>query len=132
MRKAEAMHPLLNRLITELGWPHLQTMEQVEDFLARPGAHCLLIPGDPARNLETADAAVVLPELRMVFQGAFDCALVGDAIEAQLREAHGVLKTPGFLFFRNGRMQGAIAKIRDWDDYMARVPAILGLAETGV
>ena len=132
MRKADAMHPLLDRLITELGWPHLTTMVEVGDFLARPGAHCLLIPGDPARNLETADAAVVLPELRMVFQGAFDCALVGDAIEAELREVHGVLKTPGFLFFRNGQMQGAIAKIRDWDDYMARVPAILGLTETGV
>lgn len=126
------MHPLLNRLTTELGWPHLETMEQVDAFLARPGAHCLFIPGDAARNLETADAAVVLPELRMVFQNAFDCALIGDAIEAQLREAHGVLKTPSFLFFRDGELQGAIAKIRDWDDYMARVPAILGLAAAGV
>lgn len=125
------MHPLLNRLITDLRWPHLETMDQVDAFLARPGAHCLLIPGDAARNLETADAAVVLPELRMVFQNAFDCALVGDAIEAQLRETHGVLKTPGFLFFRNGQLQGAIAKIRDWDDYMARVPAILGLTAAG-
>lgn len=125
------MHPLLNRLTAELGWPHLDTMDQVDAFLARPGAHCLFIPGDAARNLETADAAVVLPELRMVFQNAFDCALVADTIEAQLREAHGVLKTPGFLFFRNGQLQGAIAKIRDWDDYMARVPAILGLAAAG-
>lgn len=125
------MHPLLNRLTAELGWPHLDTMDQVDAFLARPGAHCLFIPGDAARNLETADAAVVLPELRMVFQNAFDCALIGDTIEAQLREAHGVLKTPGFLFFRNGQLQGAIAKIRDWDDYMARVPAILGLAAAG-
>lgn len=122
------MHPLLNRLVTELGWPHLTTMEQVDDFLSRPGAHCLLIPGDPVRNLETADAAVVLPELRMTFQNVFDCALVGDEIEAALREKHHVLKTPGFLFFRNGQLQGAIAKIRDWDDYMARVPAILNLA----
>lgn len=126
------MHPLLSRLVGELGWPHLHSMTEVEAFLARPGAHCLLIPGDPARNLETADAAVILPELRMVFQNAFDCALVGDAIEADLRERHNVLKTPGFLFFRNGQLQGAIAKIRDWDDYMARVPAILGLADTGV
>lgn len=125
------MHPLLNRLTAELGWPHLDTMDQVDAFLARPGAHCLFIPGDAARNLETADAAVVLPELRMVFQNAFDCALIADTIEAQLREAHGVLKTPGFLFFRNGQLQGAIAKIRDWDDYMARVPAILGLAAAG-
>ncbi len=42
------MHPLLDRLVTELGWPHLTSHEQVAAFLARPGAHCLLIPGDAA------------------------------------------------------------------------------------
>jgi hydrogenase-1 operon protein HyaE len=122
------MHPLLTRLITELAWPHLTDMASLEAHLALPGVHCLFIPGDPARNLETADAAVVLPELRMALQNAFDCALVGDAIEAKLREAHGVLKTPSFLFFSESRMVGAVARIRDWDDYMARIPYILGLA----
>lgn len=122
------MHPLLSRLTTELGWPHLNDAAELASYLERPGLHCLLIPGDAARNLETADAAVVLPELRMAFQNAFDCALVGDAIEAGLRESHNVLKTPSFLFFSEGRMIGAIARIRDWDDYMARIPHILGLA----
>lgn len=122
------VHPLIARLETDLGWPRLRSLSDVAEFTGRPGAHCLFIPGDPARNLETADAAVILPELRMTFQHAFDCAVVDDAIEAKVRESYRVLKTPGFAFFREGRMVGAIEKIRDWDDYIARVTHILGLA----
>lgn len=123
-----AKHPLLTRLEAELHWPRLHSMSDVAEFLDRPGAHCLFIPGDPVRNLETADAAVILPELRMVFQHAFDCAVVDDAIEATLRETHRALKTPGFLFFQQNRYLGAVEKIRDWDDYMMRITHILGLA----
>lgn len=121
-------HPLIARLETELDWPRLRSLDEVAAFTARPGAHCLFIPGDPARNLETADAAVVLPELVIAFQRSFDCALVDDAIEAELRDATRALRTPGFLFYHEGRFLGAIEKIRDWSDYMTRIPHILGLA----
>jgi hydrogenase-1 operon protein HyaE len=123
-----AKHPLLARLEVELHWPRLHCLSDVAEFLDRPGLHCLFIPGDPVRNLETADAAVILPELRMVFQHVFDCAVVDDAVEATLRETHRALKTPGFLFFQQSRFLGAVEKIRDWDDYMMRITHILGLA----
>lgn len=120
-------HPLIDRLTTELGWPRLDTPEALEAHLATPGTHCLFVPGDPARNLETTDAAVILPELCMVFQHVFDCAVVGDAIEAGLRERSGVLKTPSLIFYRDGRCLGGIPKVRDWADYLARIQTILGL-----
>lgn len=122
-------HPLIARLETDLGWPRLTDMAEVAAFTARPGVHCLFVPGDPARNLETADAAVILPELRQAFQGAFDCALVDDAIEAELRETTRALKTPGFIFYREGQLLGDIQKIRDWDDYLARTAHILSLTD---
>ncbi|MCC5992963.1 MAG: hydrogenase accessory protein [Rhodobacteraceae bacterium] len=118
-------HPLLTRLTTEFGWPVLEAQDHLAAHLARPGLHCLFIPGDVRRNLETLDAAVILPELSQAFQGRFDCALVGDAIEAGLREATRVLKTPSFLFYDGDQFLGGIAKIRDWDDYLARIPQIL-------
>ncbi|WP_335946763.1 MULTISPECIES: hydrogenase accessory protein [Salipiger] len=118
-------HPLIDRLVSELGWPRLSTMADVAAFTEAPGAHCLFVPGDPRRNLESADVAVILPELRIAFQRAFDCAVVDDAIETQLREATGVLKTPSLIFFRDGACLGGIPKVRDWDDYMARIPQIL-------
>lgn len=119
------MHPLVARLIHEMNYPLLSNLSDLAEFTARPGAHCLLVPGDAARNLETPDAAVVLPELRMTFQHAFDCAVVADAIEAEVRQRTHALKTPSFLFWRDGEFLGAIEKIRDWDDYIARTTHIL-------
>lgn len=124
---AAAPHPLIARLEGEFGYPRLASAHDLAEFLARPGVHCLFIPGDPRRNLETADAAVILPELRLAFQQAFDCALVDDAIEAALRERHRALKTPGLLFFRGPAFLGAIEKVRDWSDYLARIGHILSL-----
>ncbi len=122
-----AIHPLIARLESEFGYPRLHSDHDVAEFIARPGVHCLFIPGDPRRNLETADAAVILPELRQAFQNAFDCAVVDDAIEAALRERHRALKTPGLLFFRGPDYLGAIEKVRDWSDYLTRVPHLLSL-----
>lgn len=54
---------------------------------------------------------MILPELRLAFQNAFDCAVIDDAIEAALRERHRALKTPGLLFFRGPDFLGAIEKV---------------------
>ncbi|NHB77778.1 hydrogenase accessory protein [Rhodobacter calidifons] len=124
---ATALHPSLARLTTDFGYPRLDDPDAVADFLARPGVHCLFIPGDARRNLETADAAVILPELRQAFQGAFDCAVIGDAIEADLRETWRALKTPGLLFFRQSDFLGAVERVRDWSDYLARITRFLSL-----
>jgi len=123
-------HPLIDRLETEFGWPRICSLDAAQGFTARSGTHCLFVPGDPARNLETADAAVILPELRRAFRNGFDCAIVDDAIEAEIRETYRALKTPAFLFFRDGRYLGDIQKIRDWDDYLGRTAHILELAES--
>lgn len=124
---ATGIHPLLQRLEREFDYPRLDRDDTLADFLARPGQHCLFVPGDPRRNLETADAAVILPELRQAFQNAFDCAVVGDAIEARVRETYRALKTPGLLFFRGPVFLGSVEKVRDWSDYLARVTHILSL-----
>lgn len=118
-------HPLITRLTDELGWPRICTQDDLEAVTRAPGVHVLFVPGDAARNLETADVAVILPELRMAFQGAFDCAVVDDALEETVRKAAEVFKTPSLLFFREGALIGAIPKVRDWSDYMSRIQHIL-------
>lgn len=122
---AADLHPLIARLETGHGYPRLASLPEVTAFLARPGQHCLFLPGDPRRNLETADAAVILPELRQAFRNAFDCAVIDDAIEAQIREHYRALKTPGLIFFRGPDFLGAIEKVRDWSDYLGRITHIL-------
>jgi len=118
-------HPLIARLTAEFGYPYLDTQAALADWLALPGLKCAFVPGDAARNLETADVAVILPELHQAFQRAFACAVIGDAIEAGLRETSGVLKTPSLIFFRGADCLGGIARVRDWDDYMSRIPRLL-------
>ncbi|MEZ5720441.1 MAG: hydrogenase accessory protein [Paracoccaceae bacterium] len=120
-------HPLIARLTDEMAWPRLADRPALDAFTARPGWHVLFVPGDVQRNLESPDVAVVLPELRMAFQGAFDCAVVDDAIEAELRAETGVLKTPSLLFFYQGSFVAGIPKVRDWDEYIARIKQILAL-----
>ena len=124
---ATDLHPSVARLTAEFGYPRLDSLAEVTAFLACPGLHCLFIPGDARRNLETADAAVILPELRQAFQGAFDCAVIDDVIEADLRETYRALKTPGLLFFRQSDFLGAVEKVRDWSDYLARITHFLSL-----
>ncbi|MFZ7092738.1 hydrogenase accessory protein [Primorskyibacter sp. 2E233] len=120
-------HPLIDRLTAEMGWPRLDSQDALKAFVAGPGAHALFVPGDPKRNLESADVAVILPELKQAFQGRFDCAVVTEAIETRLREDTGVLKTPSLIFFKDGAFLAGIPKVRDWDDYMLRIAQILAL-----
>ena len=118
-------HPLIERLTGDLGWPKLANENDLTEFAGRDGVHVLFVPGDPRRNLETADVAVILPELKQAFQGQFDCAVVDDAIEASVRETTGVLKTPSLVFYRSGEMIGGIPRVRDWSEYMTRIAQIL-------
>lgn len=118
-------HPLIARRTTELGWPSLADMAEVDALAARPGTHVPLVPGDPAKNLETADAAVIVPEVAAAFAGAFDCAVVAPGIERATRERFEVWPTPSMIFLRDGACLGAIPKVRDWDDYLERTRLIL-------
>ena len=128
MRTAEITvmpHPSISRLSTDCGWPHLSCLAAVAAFTEASGAHCLFVPGDPEKNLESTDAAVILPEIHKAFQGRFDCAVVDESIDYAVREAAGVFKTPLLIFYREGALIGTIAEVRDWDDYLARVSHIL-------
>lgn len=118
-------HPLVDRLVTEFAFPHLTEATGFAAFVNAPGAHLVFLPGEVARNLETPDIAVIVPELRIAFQGAFDCAVAQGEAESAAKDAIGVHKTPSIVFFRDGQPLGAMPKVRDWDDYMARIPVIL-------
>ncbi len=120
-------HPLIDTLTHELGWPCLSTEEEVTDFTGQPGVHALFVPGDAARNLETPDVAVIVPELVAAFQGRFDCAVVADEMHGTVKESSGINKTPSLIFYRDGACLGGIPKVRDWDDYMARITRFLDL-----
>lgn len=118
-------HPLITRLQTEFDYPELATMADVAAFTETPGVHVIFVPGDVARNLESPDVAVILPELRQAFQRQFDCAVVADSVEAELRSDAGIFKTPSLIFYRDGVCLGGIPKVRDWSEYVERITHLL-------
>lgn len=120
--------PLIDRLISEHNFP-LIAAANLEDVIASAETRVLFLTGDPARNLESDDVAVILPELVRAFGGRLRPAVVDRAIEQALRERFAIWPTPSLLFVRGGALVGAIAKVRDWDDYLAEIARILDAAE---
>lgn len=116
--------PLIDLLTEEHGFPRL-TAETYPDYAQGPGDRVLFLTGDPVKNLESNDVAVILPELVRAFQGRFRAAVVDRALEDELRKFFEVWATPSLIFLRDGAFLGAIPKVRDWDDYLHRIETIL-------
>lgn len=117
--------PLIDRLTTELGYPRLSTMAALEAAIASPNLMCLFMTGNPQKNLETNDVAVILPELQASFGRVFDCAVIDQLIEIEAKDRLGVRPTPSLIFACGGDVIGSVPRVRDWDDYQVRLRAIL-------
>jgi hydrogenase-1 operon protein HyaE len=115
---------VLDRLTEELGYPSLDG-ESALAWRVEGKVSVLFVPGEPGRVPEAVDVAVVLPELLRVFGDQLAPAVVAIGTEAPLLKACGIAVLPALVFFRDGRCLGAIERMRDWDDYLARVAALL-------
>lgn len=118
------LHPLVRRLLTERAWPYLETAEEAASLDARD--HFLFLPAHGKAHLESPDIAVVLPELVAALGGeaAIGGAVAGPKTEAQLREAMS-LALPAIVVLRGGQPVGAISRMRDWDEYLERLGALI-------
>jgi len=119
-------------LITALGTRHgLPTVDEasIDAFLAPAdgeSAHCLLFfTGDPAQRAETADVAVVLPEILAAFQRRLRGAVVARSSEAALSARFRVNVHPSLVVTRGGDPLAVLPKIRDWSEYMSAIDAAL-------
>ena len=83
-----ARHPLIERLVGELGIPEVGAGD-VDGFLAAPGDVVLFFTEDPKQYPESADVAVILPELVQSLPGRFRAAVVDRASERALQKRFG-------------------------------------------
>ncbi|MFH1555712.1 MAG: hydrogenase, partial [Pseudomonadota bacterium] len=98
-----------------------------EDLGTDPRDRLLFLPAHGKSHMETPDIAVVLPELvRVLDHGRrpLTGAVAGPAIERILREAMA-LALPAIVVLRDGEPIGSIARMRDWDEYLARLGTVL-------
>lgn len=123
MSKAD-LHPLVQRIMAERAYPYLEAPEDTARLDARD--HLLFLPAHGKPHLESPDIAVVLPELIKALGGETHLggAVAGPKTEAALREAMN-LALPAIVVMRGGVPVGAISRMRDWDEYLERLGALL-------
>lgn len=85
----------------------------------------VFLPGHGKGNAETADVAVILPELVRALQPRLSAAVAGEAVERALLARTGMMSLPALVFLRGDALLGSIPRVRDWDDYLQRIAAIL-------
>ena len=119
-------HPLIDRLINELGYPEID-LDSHDEFAAQPGMNVLFFAGDPEMSKDTTDVAVVLPELVSALEGQLTPGVVTDTWGAgkALRQHYGFSAYPSLVFVRGGEYVGAITRIQDWAEYLDRIGELL-------
>ncbi|WP_049976017.1 hydrogenase [Azospirillum sp. B506] len=92
----------------------------------------VFLPGHGKGSDETADVAVILPELVRTLHPRLTPAVAGEAAERALLALTGMMSLPALVFLRGDRLLGNIPRVRDWDDYLQRIGEILdGVLEGG-
>ncbi|MPT23363.1 MAG: hydrogenase [Starkeya sp.] len=91
------------------------------------GDSLLFLPAHGKAHMETPDIAVVLPELvgALGESVAMAGAVAGPAYEKQLREQLGGIALPAIVVLRGGRPLGSLSRMRDWDEFLERLSAVL-------
>lgn len=120
------VHPLLERLLDDCGYPEVNLANH-DDFVGSAGMNVLFFPGDPEVVRDSTDVAVVLPELVAHFAGRMRPGIVLDTFGdgKALRQRYGFREFPALVFVRNGEYVGAITRIQDWAEYIAQVSGLL-------
>jgi hydrogenase-1 operon protein HyaE len=119
-----AIHPLLQRLNHEYGYP-LLSADTLGSFVDAPGDAVLFFAEEPKRYRETLDVAVILPELARASARGFRAAVLLPELARQLAPRYGVRRWPALVFLRASDYVGAIEGLLDWADYLGEVERLL-------
>ena len=122
-----AAWPLIEQLFSRHGCVEVGTDEH-ETFAAGPGNALLVFTEDPMRFKETLDLAVIVPQLQRAFAGAFRTGVLLPEAARKLQPRYGFARWPALVLLRDGRYVGAIDGLRNWDDYLETMKALLQAA----
>ncbi len=121
---AGGFSPLMCGVIERENLP-VVTAEALDAFCAGRGVIALMFVGDHERLVESDDLAIIAPELAKAFEGAFSLAVVARESERPLQQRFRFTAYPALVFLRDGGYLGAIERLLDWEDYLARIGEIL-------
>ncbi|PWC89419.1 hydrogenase [Azospirillum sp. TSH100] len=120
-----SLPPLVDLLTDSHGYPRLDHADD-RPWLDDPAKNWVVfLPGHGKGNAETADIAVILPELVRALHPRLTPAVAGEAAERAILALTGMMSLPALVFLRGDRLLGSIPRVRDWDDYLQRIGEIL-------
>lgn len=121
---AEPLPPLVTRLTAELGYPMIDPATAA--LPAETGGEWLIfLPGHGQKHLETADIAVILPELLAAFRGRLKAAVADAALEKGLRQQLDGIPLPALVVVRGHELLGAIPRVLDWHEYLDTITTMI-------
>lgn len=121
---ATPRHPLIERLVREFDLPEIGA-GQADSFLEGPGDAVLFFTEEPKKYPESADVAVILPELMKAFPGRFRAAVIARESERELQKRFGFARWPALVFVRAGDVVGTITGVHDWEEFVGAVGKML-------
>lgn len=118
---------MVDRLASEYGMPFLGEGD-LDLFLTGGGLRVVFVTGDPVKLLDTVDIAVILPELCRHFAGKIEPGVLERNAEPLVATRYGVDVRPALVFFTGDRHLGTIPRVRDWDEYLAKIAEFIAHA----
>jgi hydrogenase-1 operon protein HyaE len=116
--------PLIDALVQRHGF-QIVDEGSIDAFLAANEHSVLFFPGDAERLVETADVAVILPEILKLYGNRIAPGLVAKPAERVLQRRFRFNAFPAIVFMRRAGYLGVLTRVLDWPDYMSAIPAIL-------
>jgi hydrogenase-1 operon protein HyaE len=95
----------------------------IDEFLSAQAGAVLFFPGDSERLAESADVAVILPELLKQFP--LTPAIVDKSAERALQRRFRFNAFPALVFLRGPGYLGAVTQVHNWREYVDEITAIL-------
>lgn len=115
---------LIQQLITTNHYP-LLTENDVEDFIKQHHYSVLFFCNDAKLFPESLDVAVILPELIATFNNQIKPAIISRDDEMKIQRKYGFRTWPSLVFFKEGDYIGTISKVRNWDEYINEIQALM-------
>jgi hydrogenase-1 operon protein HyaE len=122
-------YPPIAQLFTKHGFTNV-SVGNFDAFTRRPGRTLLLFLEDPIRYKESLDLAVIVPEIARAFAPRLAVGVLLPEAAREFASRFGFRRWPAFVILAGGDYIGAVDGLRNWDDYLTEVGALLERAPT--
>ncbi|MDZ7590434.1 MAG: hydrogenase [Rubrivivax sp.] len=122
-----AAYPLVEQMFSRHGCTEVRA-DDIDAFLARPGHAALVFTEDPMRFKETLDLVVIVPQLQRAFPGRFAVGVLLPEAARKVQPRYGFNRWPALVMLKDGQYVGVIDGLRNWDEYVEQMQALLSAA----